>query len=543
MKRKLVCCLLCAAMLLGLLTGCGSKTEPPAPTAAPTDNGGQTGTESGETVPAPQGKTDLRVAVNMDAPGFDPYTSGYNVSSALICRNVYETLLNLDAAGNLYAGLATDWEWGADNMSVILTIRQGVKFSNGEDLNADVVIFSLRDYRGKTAVGGEGESLFDFDNMKKLDDFKVEIPLKRAGSDAFITLTDQMYSICSKKAAEELGDNYPNNPVGTGPYKFVSFTSGVGAKLEANEDYWGGAPAIKTVETVLIAESSQAQIELENGNIDWVTGPDNMDIARIQSGSVSGLKTMEMPAALVKNIWFNFRSEPMRDVNVRKAINCAIDKEAIIAVAYGGSATVANQKIANNNGAYDPAYDENPMYPYDIELAKEYLSKSAYPEGLKLTIYSDTTPAEVHILECVKNDLAKIGIEVKIFNLDSNVAVPTLIAGEEDDMYAAIGCTSVGYAPGYLKNCSPDMVPNWGAWPLVECDEAINDLYVKSLATTDVDECNKLVKEAIRLELENAMSVPVCYPISYMTCSEKLQGVTINGGNCTFLLADAYFEG
>ena len=59
-------------MLLGLLTGCGSKTEPPAPTAAPTDNGGQTGTESGETVPAPQGKTDLRIAVNMDAPGFDP---------------------------------------------------------------------------------------------------------------------------------------------------------------------------------------------------------------------------------------------------------------------------------------------------------------------------------------------------------------------------------------------------------------------------------------------------------------------------------------
>ena len=267
-----------------------------------------------------------------------------------------------------------------------------------------------------------------------------------------------------------------------------------------------------------------------------------MDISRIQSGSVSGLKTMELPSALVKNLWFNFRSEPMRDVNVRKAISCAIDKEAIIAVAYGGSATVANQKIANNNGAYDPSYDENPMYPYDIELAKEYLSKSAYPNGLKLTIYSDTTPTEVHILECVKNDLSKIGIDVEIFNLDSNVAVPTLIAGEEDDMYAAIGCTSVGYAPGYLKNCSPDMVPNWGAWTLVECDEAINDLYVKSLATTDVDECNRLVKEAIRLEMENAMAVPVCYPINYMTCSEKLQGVTINGGNCTFLLADAYFD-
>ena len=206
MKRKLVCCLLCAAMLLGLLAGCGSKTET---NTTPANNEGQSSNGSDNSAAAPQGKTNLRVAVNMDAPGFDPYTSGYNISSALICRNVYETLLNLDAAGNLYAGLATDWQWGADNMSVILTLRQGVKFTNGEDLNADVVIFSLRDYRGKTAVGGEGESLFDFDNMKKLDDYKVEIPLKRAGSDAFITLTDQMYSICSKKAAEEKVEEKP----------------------------------------------------------------------------------------------------------------------------------------------------------------------------------------------------------------------------------------------------------------------------------------------------------------------------------------------
>jgi len=541
MKEKFVCCLLCAAMLLGLLSGCGGKTNSPtAPDAGSENSGTQSEAQPADDTTA-QGKTNLRVAVNMDAPGFDPYTSGYNVASALICRNVYETLINMDSSGNLYPGLATEWEWGENNMSVILTIRQGVKFSNGEDLNADVVIFSLRDYRGKTAVGGEGESLYDFDNMKKLDDYKVEIPLKRPGSDAFITLADQMYSICSKKAAEELGDDYPNNPVGTGPYKFVSFTSGVGAKMEANEDYWDGAPAIKTVETVLIAEGSQAQIELENGNIDWVTGPDTMDINRVMTGAVSGLKTMQMPAALVKNVWFNFRKETMRDDNVRKAINCAIDKEAIIATAYGGSATVANQKIANNNGAYDPAYDTDPMYPYDIELAKDYLSKSNYPDGLKLTIYSDTTPAEVRIMECVKNDLAQIGIELEIFALDSNVAVPTLIAGEEDDLYVAIGCTSIGYAPGYLKNASPDMTPNWGQWDLMECDKEINDLYVQALAATDTDECNRLVKEAIRLEMENAMSVPICYPVSYMTCSEKLQNVIIDGGNSVYLLKDAYF--
>lgn len=538
MKRKLLCCFLAAGMLIASLAGCGKETEPEAAATAEAEDSGVSAENSGEGNSA---KTDLRIAVNMDAPGFCPYTSGYNVASTIVIRNVYETLINMDTEGNLYPGLATEWEWGEDNMSVILTLREGVKFSNGEDFNADSVIYSLRDYRGKTAVGGEGESLYDFDNMEKLDDYKVEIPLKRPGSDAFITLADQMYSICSKQAAEEFGDNYPNNPVGTGPYKFVSFTSGVGCQMEANEDYWGGAPAIKNVETVLISEGSQAEIELESGNIDWVTTPDNMDIQRIMNQEVSGLKVLELPASNVKNLWFNFRKEAMQDVNLRKAISCAIDKEAIIEVAYGGFATVANQKIANNNGAYDPSYDENPMYPYDIEKAKEYLAQSNYPDGLSLTIYSDTTPSEVRFMECVKNDLAQIGIEVEIFALDSNVAVPALIEGEEDDLYVAIGCSSPGYAPGHLENASPNMTPNWGRWDLVECDEQINALYEQSLAATDTDECNELVKEAIRLEMENAMAVPVCYPQGYMTCSEKLEGIVIDGGNAVYFLKDAYF--
>ena len=515
--KKLLCCLLCFALVIPMFIGLGTVGA------------------------AAEGKTDLRIAVHMDAPGFNPYTAGYNCSSSLIIRNIYETLINMDDAGNLYPGLATEWEWGENNMSIILTLREGVKFSNGEDFNADSVIYSLRDYRGQTAVGGEGESLYDFDNMKKLDDFKVEIPLKRPGSDAFITLADQMYCICSKKAAEEFGETYSVNPVGTGPYKFVSFVSGVGAKIEANEDYWGGAPAIKTIETVQISEPSQAEIELENGNVDIVMEPDDMDISRIQRDDAPGLKVIDLPAALVKNVWFNFRKEEMRDLNLRKAINCAIDKEAIIEVAYGGSATVENQKIANNNGAYDPSYDENPMYPYDIEKAKEYLAQSNYPDGLNITIYSDTTPLEVRIMECVKNDLAQIGINAEIFALDSNVAVPALITGEEDYLYVAIGCTSVGYAPGYLKNASPNMTPNWGKWDLVEADAEINALYEKALAATDTDECNAYVKEAIRLELENAMSVPICYPVSHITANEKLEGVRIDGGNAVYFFKDAYF--
>ena len=144
-------------------------------------------------------------------------------------------------------------------------------------------------------------------------------------------------------------------------------------------------------------------------------------------------------------------------------------------------------------------------------------------------------------MEIVKNNLAEIGITVNIHALDSGVAVPTLIAGEEDDMYVAISCTSIGYAPGFLKNCSPDMRPNWGDWTQIPENADINDLYVKALATTDVDECNNLVREAVRLEMDNAMAVPMCYPVTYMTCSENLQGVAINGSQCTYLLADAYF--
>ena len=142
--KKLLCCLLCFALVIPMFIGLGTVGA------------------------AAEGKTDLRIAVHMDAPGFNPYTAGYNCSSSLIIRNIYETLINMDDAGNLYPGLATEWEWGENNMSIILTLREGVKFSNGEDFNADSVIYSLRDYRGQTAVGGEGESLYDFDNMKSV---------------------------------------------------------------------------------------------------------------------------------------------------------------------------------------------------------------------------------------------------------------------------------------------------------------------------------------------------------------------------------------
>ena len=539
MKKKLLCCLLCVGMLLSILSACANSSESNQPTS---DSTSDTSTSTDQTTTeAGQGKTTMRIAVNMDAPGFCPYTSGYNPASTVVIKNVYETLINMDGSGNLYPGLATEWEYGEDNVSVILTLREGVSFTNGEAFNADSVIFALRDYRGATAVGGEGETLYDFDNMEKLGDYQVEIPLKRLGSDAFIELTDQSYSICSKTAAEEYGDDYRNNPVGTGAYKFVSFTSGVGAVMEANEDYWDGAPAIKTIETVLISEGSQAQIELESGNIDLIVNPDYIDVARIENDPSLGLKVLTLPSSNVKNLWFNFRKETMQDVNLRKAISCAIDKEAIIDVVYEGNAVVANQKIAATNGAYDPAYDEDPMYPYDLELAKEYLAQSNYPDGLNLTIYSDTTPSEVHIMECIKSDLAQIGIEVEIFALDSNVAVPALIEGEEDDLYCAISCGSAGYAPSYLENSSPNMTPNWGRWDLVDCNEEIYALYEKALAAADTDSCNEYVKEAIRIEMENAMAVPLCYPTSYMTCSAKLENVTIDGGNAAYVFKDAYF--
>ena len=124
MKRKMICCLLCMALALSVLAGCGASTG-----GGETVSGAQTA-ESGAQAEA-SGKTTLRVAVNMDAPGFCPYTSGYNVASTLIIRNVYETLINMDASGNLYPGLATEWAWGENNMSVVLTLRQGVSFSNG----------------------------------------------------------------------------------------------------------------------------------------------------------------------------------------------------------------------------------------------------------------------------------------------------------------------------------------------------------------------------------------------------------------------------
>ena len=164
-------------------------------------------------------------------------------------------------------------------------LREGVVFHNGEIFSADDVIWSLSTFKTQLNIT---ETIFDFENIKKISDYEISIPLKQPAGDALARLCDITYAISNQAAVEQAGELYNWKPVGTGPFEFVSWVQGDEAKLKAFDKYWDGKPKIENLIMRVIPEDSQAAIELELGNVDVVLAPNLTDVERVKNGNVEG---------------------------------------------------------------------------------------------------------------------------------------------------------------------------------------------------------------------------------------------------------------
>jgi ABC-type transport system substrate-binding protein len=310
--------------------------------------------------------------------------------------------------------------------------------------------------------------------------------------------------------------------------------------LTRNDNYWGEKAKVKNFELRVITEPSQAEIEMENGNVDLILEPGDSDVKRVMNGEVDGLTTINLQTGGVSNLWFNFKKEWANNQYVRQAINCAIDKDAIVKAAQGGFPTVANQKINPNFCGYIKDYDTNPLYPFDVERAKQLMQQSGM-SNLSMYLYVDTLTSNVTTAEIVKKCLEEIGIQVNIVSVEGSAFAPAVIGGEEDDMYLCIGCTSNGTSAGFLQISDPKFTPNWGHWSEAGIYNDIYPIYIEALATTDLEASDKLVQKAIKMETEAALSVPLFYTYANLISVKNLKGLTFATNN-TVRYNECYFE-
>jgi peptide/nickel transport system substrate-binding protein len=392
-RRKILCIICIAAMTLSLLAGCGgSGAASKGATAA--------------------GKDSATIALWEEPTTLCSMKSPQSVTQ-LISRQICEPLVLTDETGiNVTPLLATKWEISTDGKEILFTLRDDVNFSNGQKMTADDVVFS---YEENLRLGIEETVITDYDHMEKVDDTHVRLFLKHPYGAIMTCIGASDCGIVCKSAYEADPAAFERAPVGTGPYKASEWRSGESISLAANDKYWGGAPAIKNVTFKLFSDNNAASLALQNGEIDVCLNPPAIDKSRIEGSK--GLTWLSGTGLNNDWIYFGYKEgSHFTDENVRLAVAYAIDKDAVTKGATDGLGIPSYGSIYGDQWGYTPPGYKSPQN--DLEMAKQYMAKSAYPDGFDVEVVTSNNPSYYKSWEIVQPMLAEIGINITIKKID-----------------------------------------------------------------------------------------------------------------------------
>ncbi|MDO3412422.1 ABC transporter substrate-binding protein [Saccharibacillus sp. CPCC 101409] len=407
-------------LLTALTAGCStvSKTEPAAPAA---------GSDSASAAPAQ--KLDITIGRAFDVNGLDP---GFLTENAQVVDNIFDTLVKRDENEQLVPGLATDWKQIDDN-TWEFKLREGVKFTNGEPFNAEAVKYSLDRVLDPANNAPTASYVSTIKEVQAVDDYTVHVVTKNP--DPLIPTRFNRYptEIVPPKYTEEAGqEKFAQEPIGTGPYKFVSWDKGSSVVLEANPDYWGEQPAVEKVTFRSIPEASTRVSALLNGEVDIVTAVSPEDRSKIESSSTAKLSAVERAGNTVY-VGFKTDVKPFDDPKVRQALNYAIDVKSIVDKVLQGSAVQTNSLIGPKDFGYAGEPDG---YDYDPEKAKRLLAEAGYPDGFSATL--DTVSwyiKNTDVAQVIAEQLKAVGVTIKVNNVESSVYRTLVPAGKQSDLY------------------------------------------------------------------------------------------------------------
>lgn len=356
-------------------------------------------------------KKDLVIGLEADAATMIANTAADAATDTQI-RNIYDPLITRDAkTGELKPCLATAWK-SLDENTWDFTLRQGVKFQNGDPFNAQAVKFSIEYILNKANQSYYLSRWTMVKEVNIISDYEVQVVTstpaatfpRRVAEDLLILDPTYVNKVGVAEAAK--------TPVGTGAYKFSEWKRGQYLKLTANENYWGGKPSIQNVEFRYIPEFSSRLASFLNGEIDLFNNVPVDSINQIKNSS--NAKIAEVGSARVDYLALNtFSKGPMQNEQVRQAMNYAIDVDGLLKNVLNGYGNRITGPLAKNN----TEYASTPAYPYDPDKAVSLLKQAGYdPAKMTLTLDSPNGryPMDKQVAQAVAAQLQKIGIHVDV---------------------------------------------------------------------------------------------------------------------------------
>ncbi|KHK95472.1 hypothetical protein LK09_18935 [Microbacterium mangrovi] len=361
MKKTHLAASLAAVAITGLaLAGC---------------TGGGNTAASGD--PASAGPDTLKIGNFLDVTSWDPANADIGFDGPYLSA-IYDTLVALDKNGNPVPAVAQKWTVAADGKTITFDLRAGIKFSDGETLDAAAVVKSL-EYLKKGARSGEAYK--NVTAVKATDDHTVEVDLSTRDDTILYLMGLGRGYIMAPKSID--AGTLAKSPVGSGPYTLSSSsTAGSDYKFDQVKGYWDAKQyPWKSVEIFPIMDATARQNAMLSGQINVQYGDvANLDAAKQNSWNVAS--RVSGWAGLEINDHTGAQLKPLGDVRVRQALNYAFDGAGILKAVGSGAGVATNQVFPDGAGINDPAL--NDMYKYNVAKAKELMSQAGYANGFSL---------------------------------------------------------------------------------------------------------------------------------------------------------------
>jgi peptide/nickel transport system substrate-binding protein/oligopeptide transport system substrate-binding protein len=355
---------------------------------------------------------DIVITYKDDVSTLDP-AIGYDWQNWSIIKSLFDGLMDYKpGTTELVPDLAESYDISADGKTFTFQLRPGVKFTNGRELTADDVKYSIERVLDP-ATQSPGAGFFGtIDSIEVVDPQTIRFNLNRPDATFLHVMAINFSHVVPKEEVEKWGADFGKHPVGTGAYKLAEWTLGQRVVFEKNPDYWHkGLPYLDKITFEIGQEPIVALLRLQKGEID-VPG-DGIPPAKFQevmNDPAQKARVVEGGQLQTGYITMNVTMKPFDDVRVRQAVNMAINKDRIVQL-INNRAIPANQPLPPSMPGYDKDYKG---YPYDPAKAKELLAQAGYPDGFSTELYAMNTDPNPRIAQAIQQDLAAVGIKASI---------------------------------------------------------------------------------------------------------------------------------
>jgi len=506
MKKKQLLSGVMALLLSASLCACGgSKTAEGTSEAAGESSEAETSNTLSEGTPVPGGS--VVYGMTQDLASLDPHVDT-DAGTRDVVFNLYEGLVKPTSDGGFIAAVASDYTISDDAKTYTFTLRDGITFHDGTPVTIEDVKYSIDRY---AEIQGESSAFSSLvDSVEVQDDKTLVVNLKESYSEFLPMMT---IAIIPQSNEEPVG-----NPIGTGPFKYVSYTPGQNLELEKYDGYWQeGVPSLDSVEFKFIADVDTAFVELQAGTIDilkYLTSAQAETLGddyNIVQGSMN----------LVHAMYLNSAYEPLSKTEVRQALCYAVDRDAINNFIFGGkSHIIGSHMIPAMSKYYEP--EAETVYSYDPEKAKELLADAGYADGFDLEITVPSSYSQhVDSAQIIADELSQVGINVTLNQVEWSTWLQDVYKGGNFQA-TVIGFDGTLAPSDWLKKYVTDDAKNFMHYSNTEYDDVFNTAYT----TVDDDVKVENYKKAQMILAEDAAAVYIEDPANLVAVSKKFGGYT-----------------